>query len=107
MKIGRYQIDVLVQGFPGKAVCRGGLGWSTVALVREDDRAILLDVGAFGVRPVLIKELAARGLKPCDVSDVILIHAHYDHSINWVTSPPRGSSLAPTSSPGRSSSRSA
>jgi hypothetical protein len=23
-----YQVDVLVQGFPGRAVCHGGLGWS-------------------------------------------------------------------------------
>jgi len=31
-----YRIDVLVQGFPGKAVCHGGLGWSTIALLRSD-----------------------------------------------------------------------
>ena len=29
-----YRIDVLVQGFPGKAVCHGGLGWSTIVLLR-------------------------------------------------------------------------
>ena len=28
------QVDLLIQGYPGKAVCHGGLGWSTVALVR-------------------------------------------------------------------------
>lgn len=43
-------MDVLIQGFPGKAVCHGGLGWSTVSLLRGAGRVILLDVGAFGVR---------------------------------------------------------
>ena len=32
MKIDGYEIDVLLQGFPGRMVCHGGLGWSTVAL---------------------------------------------------------------------------
>ena len=55
-----YRIDVLVQGFPGKAVCHGGLGWSTIALLRSGDRAILVDVGAFGIR----KPLANRARRP-------------------------------------------
>ena len=29
-----YKLDVLVQGYPGKSVCHGGLGWSTIALLR-------------------------------------------------------------------------
>src|SRR5256885_1578834 len=29
-----YKIDVLIQGFPGRMVCHGGLGWSTIALIR-------------------------------------------------------------------------
>jgi hypothetical protein len=28
MKIDDYEIDIVVQGFPGKSVCHGGLGWS-------------------------------------------------------------------------------
>ena len=32
MKIKDYDIDIVVQGFPGKSVCHGGLGWSTVVL---------------------------------------------------------------------------
>lgn len=45
-----YKVDVLVQGFPGKSVCHGGLGWSTITLLRGGGRDILVDVGAFGVR---------------------------------------------------------
>ena len=29
-----YHIEIAVQGYPGKAVCHGGLGWSTIALLR-------------------------------------------------------------------------
>ena len=38
MKVGDYDIDIVVQGFPGKSVCHGGLGWSTVALLRAHGR---------------------------------------------------------------------
>jgi glyoxylase-like metal-dependent hydrolase (beta-lactamase superfamily II) len=79
----RYELDILVQGFPGKTVCHGGLGWSTVALLRGGGRVILVDAGAFNMRRVIAVQLAERGLSPADVTDVILTHAHYDHSINW------------------------
>ncbi len=79
-----YRIDVLVQGFPGKAVCHGGLGWSTIALLRSDHRNILIDVGAFGIRKPLESQLKAIGIAPDDITDVVLTHAHYDHSINFV-----------------------
>src|SRR5215207_5878109 len=81
--VGGFSIDILVQGFPGKTVCHGGLGWSTVALVRGRDRVILIDAGNFGMRKLIHGRLAAHGLTPDDVTDVILTHAHYDHSINW------------------------
>ncbi len=33
MQTGCYRIDILVQGFPGKSVCLGGLGWSSIVLL--------------------------------------------------------------------------
>lgn len=81
------RIDVLVQGFPGKAVCHGGLGWSTVTLIRGGGRVILLDVGAFGVRRELLKQLRAAGVGPDDITDVVLTHAHYDHAVNFTLFP--------------------
>jgi N-acyl homoserine lactone hydrolase len=82
-----YQVDVLIQGFPGRAVCHGGLGWSTITLLRGHRRTALIDVGAFGVRKPLAKQLRERGVKPGDVTDVVLTHAHYDHSINFTLFP--------------------
>lgn len=82
-----YQVDVLIQGFPGKATCHGGLGWSTVTLIRGHGRIILLDVGAFGVRRELAKQLHSHGVTPEEVTDVVLTHAHYDHAVNFTLFP--------------------
>ncbi len=82
-----YQVDVLVQGFPGRAVCHGGLGWSTITLLRGGGRNILIDVGAFGIRRELSKQLKAHGLTAGEITDVVLSHAHYDHSVNFTLFP--------------------
>jgi N-acyl homoserine lactone hydrolase len=87
MLIADTSVDIIVSGYPGKAVCHGGLGWSTIAIVRSGSRVALVDVGTFGHRSLLIAGLAARGLTPDDVTDVLLTHAHHDHAINWVLFP--------------------
>ena len=84
MRVASFDIDILVQGFPGKTVCHGGLGWSTVALLRGEGRVVLIDTGSFNMRRLLLDQLARRNLAPTDVTDVLLTHAHYDHSINWI-----------------------
>lgn len=87
MQVTGYEIDILVTGYPGKAVCHGSLGWSTIALIRHRDRLALVDVGTFGHRNLLIAALQERGLSPSDVTDVLLTHSHHDHAINWVLFP--------------------
>jgi glyoxylase-like metal-dependent hydrolase (beta-lactamase superfamily II) len=86
-KYNMYQVDVLVQGFPGRAICHGGLGWSTITLLRGHGRNVLMDVGAFGIRRELAKQLKTHGLAPGDITDVVLSHAHYDHSVNFTLFP--------------------
>jgi N-acyl homoserine lactone hydrolase len=76
-------IDLLITGFPGKSTCHGGLGWSSVVLIRSGDRIGLIDAGNFGMRGMILQQLAARGLTPADVTDLLLTHAHFDHSVNW------------------------
>jgi N-acyl homoserine lactone hydrolase len=87
LRSGAYEIDILVHGYPGKAVCHGGLGWSTIALLRGAGRVSLVDVGSFGQRQLVVDGLARHGLKPDDVTDVLLTHSHWDHSVNWVMFP--------------------
>jgi len=83
MRIGGYEIEIVVQGFPGKSVCHGGLGWSSVVLLRGEGRVALIDAGSFSMRKLLIERLKARGLKSADVTDVLLTHSHHDHAVNW------------------------
>jgi N-acyl homoserine lactone hydrolase len=82
-----YEIEIAVQGYPGKAVCHGGLGWSTIALLRGHNQVVLIDTGSFGQRQLILDRLAANGLAPGDVTGVLLTHSHWDHSINWVMFP--------------------
>ncbi len=82
-----YRLDILAQGFPGKSICHGGLGWSTIALLRSETRKILIDVGAFNARKPLERQLRELKIAPGDITDVVLTHAHYDHSINFVLFP--------------------
>lgn len=49
-QLGEYQVEIIVHGFPGKSVCHGSLGFSTIALIRYKDRIALIDVGSFGQR---------------------------------------------------------
>src|SRR5690606_17788181 len=70
-----------------KSVCHGGLGWSTVALLRGEGRTVLVDTGSFGMRPLIRRQLGAHDLGPADVTDVLLTHSHYDHSVNYVLFP--------------------
>ncbi len=79
-----YELDILIQGFPGRMVCHGGLGWSTVALLRGRDRVALVDVGSFSMRKGILGRLEKLDLEPADVTDVLLTHSHYDHSLNWI-----------------------
>lgn len=84
---GAHAIDIIVHGYPGKSVCHGSLGWSTIALIRHGERKALVDVGAFGQRKLLLNHFAANNIEPTDITDVLLTHSHYDHSLNWVLFP--------------------
>ncbi len=80
---GGWEVDILVHGYPGRSTVHGGLGWSTIALLRGHGRVVLLDGGGHGQRGVLMAGLKERGLTPLDVTDLLLSHAHHDHCVNW------------------------
>jgi N-acyl homoserine lactone hydrolase len=84
-QVNGYDIDVMVIGYPGKTVCHGGLGWSTIVLLRGRGRVAMIDTGGMGIRRFLIEKLKERGLQPEDLTDLLLSHAHYDHILNWTT----------------------
>jgi N-acyl homoserine lactone hydrolase len=82
-----YEVIEIVQGFPGRSTRHGGLGWSSVTLLRGADRLVLVDSGSFGMRPMLAGRLREQGVDPADVTDVLLSHAHYDHAANYLLFP--------------------
>jgi N-acyl homoserine lactone hydrolase len=77
----------LVQGYPGKSTKNGGLGWSSVTLVRHGERLVLADTGSFGMRSLLADRLAEHSVAPSDVTDILLSHVHYDHAANFLLFP--------------------
>jgi N-acyl homoserine lactone hydrolase len=78
-----YELKILVQGYPGKSVYHGGLGWSTVALLRDGKYNVLLDTGQYMHRDVLATRLADVGLTFDDINAVAITHAHWDHCVNF------------------------
>ena len=78
-----WTVTPLQLGYPGKTTHHGGLGWSTVALARAPSHIAILDTGGFAARRGIIAGLAAHGLTPADVTDLLLTHLHHDHCINW------------------------
>lgn len=78
-----YRLDVLIQGYPGKTSHHGGLGWSTVALLRGHGEVVLIDTGSYSYRDLLVSQLDRLGLAPTDVTSIVLTHCHWDHICNF------------------------
>ncbi|MGN6245635.1 MAG: MBL fold metallo-hydrolase [Motilibacteraceae bacterium] len=71
------QLDVLTAGYVGDRVA------STVVLVRDGDVVVVVDPGMVADRNARILEpLAALGVRPEQVTDVVLSHHHPDHTLN-------------------------
>ncbi len=82
-----YELDVLVAGFPGKTATHGGLGWSTVCLLRDGERTILVDTGPPAYLAVLHQEFERLGIEPSDVTHILATHLHWDHVGNFTMFP--------------------
>lgn len=82
-----HRVEPLIDGFPGKSETHGAFGWSSVWLISGPERTMLVDTGGHAYVPVLRAELGRRGLSFEDVTDVLLTHAHWDHSANFTLFP--------------------
>jgi len=82
-----YRLDVLVAGFPGKTATHGGLGWSTVCLLRDGERTVLVDTGPPAYLAVLHAEFERLGVAPAEVTHVLATHLHWDHVGNFTMFP--------------------
>src|SRR5689334_18187815 len=68
--------DVLTAGYVGSRVA------STVSLVRDGELCLVIDPGMVADRGMILDPLAALGVEPDDVTDVVFSHHHPDHTIN-------------------------
>jgi glyoxylase-like metal-dependent hydrolase (beta-lactamase superfamily II) len=54
----------------------------TCTLIRDEDRTIVVDPGMVERQSDILAPLAALGLSPAQVTDVVLSHHHPDHCLN-------------------------
>ncbi len=78
---GSAQVHVLHEGY-----AREGTGAErvagTITLITDGDAVIVVDPGMVGSRAGLLSALAARGVRPEAVTDVVFSHHHPDHTVN-------------------------
>jgi glyoxylase-like metal-dependent hydrolase (beta-lactamase superfamily II) len=55
---------------------------STVALIRDDGHAVVVDPGMVSDRRKILDPLTELGIDPADVGDVVFSHHHPDHTLN-------------------------
>jgi glyoxylase-like metal-dependent hydrolase (beta-lactamase superfamily II) len=69
-------VDVLTTGYADERVA------STVTLIRDGDRNIVVDPGMVASRGLILDPLRRLGIEPDEVTDIVLSHHHPDHTVN-------------------------
>ncbi len=78
---GTAQVSVLHAGYVREDDGGDRVG-SSVTLIMDAGRVIVVDPGMVSSRDALLGALAARGPAPGDVTDVVFSHHHPDHTSN-------------------------
>jgi glyoxylase-like metal-dependent hydrolase (beta-lactamase superfamily II) len=71
------RLDVLVEGYARNPNLAG-----TVSLIRDAERVIVVDPGMVADRDLILRPLGDLGVRPEDVTDVVISHHHPDHTLN-------------------------
>jgi glyoxylase-like metal-dependent hydrolase (beta-lactamase superfamily II) len=71
------RLDVLVEGYVRMPHVAG-----TVSLVRDAGRVVVVDPGMVANRDLILRPLRELGVRPEDVTDVVVSHHHLDHTLN-------------------------
>jgi glyoxylase-like metal-dependent hydrolase (beta-lactamase superfamily II) len=66
----------------GSLTSTGGKVVSTCSLIRDGERVIVVDPGMAASQADILDPLAALGIAPGAVTDVVLSHHHPDHTMN-------------------------
>jgi glyoxylase-like metal-dependent hydrolase (beta-lactamase superfamily II) len=78
---GTAQVSVLHEGYAREEDGADRVG-STVTLIVDGGRVIVVDPGLVSGRDTLLAALAAQGPDPAGVTDVVFSHHHPDHTVN-------------------------
>jgi glyoxylase-like metal-dependent hydrolase (beta-lactamase superfamily II) len=70
------EVHLLFEGYVGERVA------STIAFVREGEVRVIIDPGMAPARSAMLDPLAALGVTPESITDVIFSHHHPDHTLN-------------------------
>ncbi|MET1058970.1 MAG: MBL fold metallo-hydrolase [Nocardioides sp.] len=70
------ELDVLCAGYAHERVA------STVVLIRDEGRSIVVDPGMVSHRSAILDPLVGLGIDPAEVGDVVFSHHHPDHTLN-------------------------
>ena len=71
------RVDVLAAGYVRMPHVAG-----TVSLVRDADRVVVVDPGMVADRELILTPLRQLGVRPEEVTDVVVSHHHLDHTVN-------------------------
>jgi glyoxylase-like metal-dependent hydrolase (beta-lactamase superfamily II) len=71
------RLDILVEGYVRPPNVAG-----TVSLIRDADRVVIVDPGMVADRELILRPLRELGVRPEDVTDVVVSHHHLDHTLN-------------------------
>jgi len=80
-RTGSAAVHVLQAGY-AREVAGGEHVGSTVTLIRDGDVTVVVDPGMVASREGLLAALAAHGVAPEAVTDVVFSHHHPDHTVN-------------------------
>src|SRR3954469_23194732 len=72
------RVDVVL---PGSLTSTGGGVASSCTLIRDGGRVIVIDPGMAANAAAILDPLAGLGVKPEDVTEVVLSHHHPDHTM--------------------------
>lgn len=70
------EVHILFQGYVGERVA------STISFVRDGDTLVIIDPGMAPSPTAMLEPLAALGVAPEAITDVIFSHHHPDHTLN-------------------------
>ncbi len=77
------RLDILTEGY-GRSPHVAG----TVSLIRDADRIVIVDPGMVADRELILRPLRELGVRPDEVTDIVVSHHHLDHTVNIALFPP-------------------